>query len=246
MGPDRAQYDRPVRFPGRRIRSGLGLIGAVGVLGGAALLGVSVVAGTAQARWRAPFTKDAPTFSPKVRASVERDLRRQGVRISPAVHRLLAVLLTPWEERPEMRALYTDSAGRPDVVGLLDWGASLPDSFSAAIVPELGSIIELRSRLGLMGSDQQILPVLYWTVDNPSRRYTDLGPIITRMADVWRERPEVREQFSDGPRVDVIGFFQWISALPVTDKRHDEFYPQYFEIRRTILELQRMKGGTGA
>ena len=243
-------------FPGRRKpnerltpgtkREPIRLVGAVCVLGVACLLGVTTVLGTVHARWRAPFAKAAPTYSPKVLPSVERDLRLQGVRISPAVHRLLSVLLSPWEDRPEMRKLYSDSLGRPDVLALLDWGASLPDSFSAAIVPELGSIIELRSRLGLMGSDQQILPVLYWTVDNPQRRYTDLGPIITRMADVWRERPEVREQFSDGPRVDVIGFFRWVNALPVTDKRHDEFYPQYFEIRRTILELERMKGGVGA
>ncbi len=253
VGPNRrrpgSQYDRHVqgranwtlsttgRF--RRAHFGLGVRVSVLVFTSALLL-TSVIT-TAKGEWRPAFPESRRTFGPAVRDSVEHDLRAQGVRVSPSIHRMLGPLLTAWEDRPELRKLFSDASGRPDLPRLLDWSEPLPDSFSSAIVAHLGAIIELRSRLGLLGPDQQILPVLYWTLDNRERKFSGLGAVITRMADVWRERPEIRERFTTGNRVDVRGLLQWVNTLPRSDPRFPEFYGQYLEIRQAILELDRMQ-----
>ena len=222
-------------------RSHVGLAGRVALLVVVAALLLTSVITTLRGEWRPAIPESTRAFAPHVRGSVERDLRAQGVRVSPAIHGMLGPLLTAWESRPELRDLLSDSSGRPDIARLLDWAEPLPDSFSTAIVAHLGAIIELRSRLGLLGRDQQILPVLYWTLDNRERKFSGLGPVIARLTDVWRARPEIRERFTADNRVDVRGLLQWVNTLPPSDPQFLLFYGQYLEIRQAILELDRMQ-----
>ena len=243
-----SQYDRHVQgranwtlsTTGRSRRAQFGLAGHVAVLLITSALLLTSVITTAKGEWRPAVPEIRRTFAPEVRDSVEHDLRAQGVRVSPSIHRMLGPLLTAWEDRPELRKLFSDANGRPDIPRLLDWAEPLPDSFSTAMVAHLGAIIELRSRLGLLGRDQQILPVLYWTLDNRERKFSDLGPAIARLADVWRARPEIRERFTANNRVDVRGLLQWVNTLPKSDPQFLEFYWQYLEIRQAILELDRI------
>ena len=247
--PPGSQYDRHVQGRANRTlstasrfrRAQFGLVGRFTLLLIVTALLVTSVITTAKGEWRPAFPERRRTFAPAVRNSVERDLREQGVRISPAIHAMLGPLLTAWEDRPELRKLFSDASGRPDIPRLLDWAEPLPDSFSSAIVAHLGAIIELRSRLGLLRRDQQILPVLYWTLDNRERKFSGLGPVIARLADVWRARPELREQFTTDNRVDVRGLLQWVNTLPPSDPQFVQFYGQYLEIRQAILELDRMQ-----
>ena len=222
-------------------RAHFGLAGRVAVLLVVTALLVTSVITTAKEAWSPAGSRSQQTFAPRVRGSVERDLRAQGVRVSPAIHRLLGPLLTAWESRPELRALFSDSSGRPDIPRLLDWAEPLPDSFSTAIVAHLGAIIELRSRLGLLGRNQQILPVLYWTLDNRERQFSDLELVIAQLTEVWRQRPEIRERFTADNRVDVRGLLQWVNTLPPSDPQFPVFYGQYLPIRLAIVELDRMQ-----
>ena len=222
-----------------RARFSLGVRVAVLVITSALVLTSAIT--TATGGWRPAVPESKQTFAPGIRNSVERGLREQGVRISPSIHRMLGPLLTAWETRPELRRLFSDSDGRPDIPRLLDWAEPLPDSFSSAMVAHLGAIIELRSRLGLLGRDQQILPVLYWTLENRERKFSGLGPVTARLADLWRDRPEIRERFTADNRVDVRGLLQWVNTLPKSDPQFLQFYWQYLEIRQAILELDRIQ-----
>ena len=225
---------------GRSVADRFGLAARGAVLLAVVALLFGSVWDTARAWWRPDAAPAERTFSPKIRSTVERELREEGVRVSPAVHELLGPLLTAWEQRPELQRLFSDARGLPDIPRLLDWAEPLPDSFSSAIVSHLGAIIELRSRLGILGKEQQVLPVLYWTLENRKRQASDLGGVITQMAEIWRERPEIRERFTTANQVDVRAFLQWVNTLPTTDPRFAAFYEQYYNIRQAILELDRI------
>lgn len=232
--------DRTSSPIGRSVTDRFGLAAHGAVLVAVVALLFGSVWDTARAWLRPEAIPAGQTFSPKIRSTVERDLREQGVRVSPAVHDLLGPLLAAWEQRPELQRLFSDERGRPDIPRLLDWAEPLPDSFSSAIVSHLGAIIELRSRLGILGKDQQILPVLYWTLDNRERKFSDLGAVTTLMVDIWRERPEIRERFTTSNHVDVRALLQWVNTLPPSDPSFANFYEQYYYIRPAILELDRI------
>lgn len=189
--------------------------------------------------WTRDSAQVSQRFHPKIQKAVETKLGKDGIKVSSAIHAMLSVLLTAWETRPDLRSAFSTADGGVDVVGLLTWGTTLPDSFSTAIVPHLGAIEELRGRMSLLPADGNLIPVLYWTLQNRNRPFSDLRPVIGRIADVWRERPELLEQFSSEGRVDVPSLLQWINTLAPSDPAFGDFFWQYFEIRRAILELKR-------
>lgn len=207
----------------------LALVGALAVNASVALIG--------HQHWRRDSGDITTRFHPKRINAVERGLRRDGVRISRDVHRLLAVLLTAWENRADLQASFSTPNGDPAIPGLLDWAWGLPDAFSTAIVPHLGAIAELRGRMSLLPPDGNVLPVLYWTLQNRSRPFSNLGPVIGRLANVWKKRPELGERFTTDGRVDVPALLQWANTLPPSDPSFADFVWQYFEIRQAIVQL---------
>lgn len=226
----RVSWVRRLRHPTFVLRmAALTLVGVLAVNASVALI--------SNQHWRRESADITTQFHPTRIKAVEKELRRNGVRISRDVHQLLAVLLTEWESRADLQASFSTPAGDPDIGRLLDWASGLPDAFSTAIVPRLGAIAELKGRMSILPPDGNVLPVLYWTLQNRIRPFSNLGPVIARLADVWKRRPELGERFTMDGRVDVPALLQWANTLPPSDPSFTDFVWQYFEIRQAIVQL---------
>jgi hypothetical protein len=170
---------------------------------------------------------------------VESDLRSSGVRISDPVDRMLPVVLYPWQKRADIKNAFSGPDGRVNVHALLTWAGGLPDSSTEGLVPHLGAINELTARMGYLPADRNILPVLFWTLQNEPKLTVDFTGILWHLKELWDGRPEVQARFVADGRVDVVGFLKYAAGLATSDPSFKTFSANFFVIRQTISELER-------
>lgn len=252
-GPERSERprpDEPQPRPPRRTRGRS--LGPVLVLR-AALVALVVLAGgwaivrtATVSAWRdrvnpAPDLERPPAS--RLTGPAVRRLQSQGIVVRPAVRRMLDVLLAQWAARPDLQRSMAEADGTPNIGALLSWAQSIPDSSSARLVPHLGAVEELRSRLGFFPANGKVLPVIYWGLQNRAHPSQDLTKTIGRLAELWDARPDVRARFTVDGRLDVLGLLRFVNRLPKTDPAYAQFIDDTIPIHEAIGELERTRRG---
>ncbi len=170
-----------------------------------------------------------------------RVLEGDGIVVSPAVRRMLDVLLGNYGRRSDLRVLFGNADGSPNIGALLNWAQTIPDSSSTELVPHLGALEELRSRMGFLPANGKILPVLYWEMQNRAHPSQDVTKLLGRLADYWDERPDVRAQYTVDGRVDLLAYLLHVNRIGVDNPWFRRFLDDSIPIRQVIAELRRYR-----
>jgi hypothetical protein len=224
--------------PQRRNR----VAGAVGV--------AAVLIGTFYAGIRvAPRLKDGPDNSvpAAVAANVGKakslddvvaKLEGEGIVVRPNVRDSLEAILWWWERRPDLQAAFGASDGGPEMMGLLQYAADVDDATAVSLVPYRPGLTELRGRMGIINdTDADIHGALFWGFANRRNPQIESDPVITRLAKVWLDRPELRRQFMRNGRLQLVPFVFWASTVPSDDPDYKYLSEITFQLEQLPAEL---------
>ena len=168
-----------------------------------------------------------------------RVLERDGIVVSPQVRRMLDVLLGNYARRSDLRVLFGNADGSPNIGALLNWAQTIPDSSSTEMIPHLAALEELRSRMGFLPANGKVLPVLYWEIQNRKHPSQDVTKLLGRLADYWDARPDVRAQYTVNGRVDLLAFLLHVNRIGLDDPWFRRFLDDSIPIQQVIAELRR-------
>ncbi len=165
---------------------------------------------------------------------VVRGLRAQGVIVRPNVRQSLGALLYWYDKRDDLRANLSASDGSPDLVRLLAYAATVDDATAVSLVPYRPGLGELRGRLGIIeGGGADINSALFWMFANRADPQIDTDPVITVLAGVWKQRPELHQQFLAGGRLQLVPLLFWAANVPSED-------PSLTDLTRIQYQLEQL------
>jgi hypothetical protein len=217
----------------------------------AAIAGVVVVlAGTLYAGIRlAPRLADGPDNSvPAAVAdnvgsaqsinSVVASLEREGIVVRRNVRDSLEAVLWWWERRSDLQQAFSLPSGEPDLVALLQFMGDVDDATAVSLVPYRPGLTELRGRMGIINdADADIHGALFWGFANRRNPQIETDPVITRLARVWLDRPELREQFTRNGRLQLVPYVFWASTVPADDPAYAYLSEITYQLEQLPAEL---------
>ncbi len=166
--------------------------------------------------WKDPEPSLRPSRSEVANRTLDA-LRDEGLRFTGRQEDALRRLITLWERREDVRALFVTGTSDPDLVPLIRWAGqdNDPDAVELAVIRP--ALSEAAARMGILDAGGGIVAVLVQTAAMRPDPGLRLGGSLWIVAEVWNRREDLRARFSDGGVVDVRGLLTWASAVPVDD-----------------------------
>lgn len=171
--------------------------------------------------------------SKSIHAAV-RSLRSQGIIVRPNVRQSLDALLYWYDKRLDLQANLSTPDGTPDLVHLLAYAATVDDATAVSLVPYRPGLTELRGRMGILdGGGADINSALFWLFANRKNPQIDTDGVITVLAGVWKQRPEIHQQFVTDGRLQLVPFLFWAANVPFDD-------PSISDLTRIQYQLEQL------
>ncbi len=157
----------------------------------------------------------------------------------PNVRQSLDALLYWFDKRPDLQQVLGTPAGKPELVQLLAYAATVDDATAVSLVPYRPGLSELRGRMGIIeGGGADITSALFWGFANRHDPVIDTDPVITILVQVWKSRPELHSQFVLNGRLQIVPYVFWASTVPSDDPSADVLAPIQFPLEQLPTELQ--------
>ncbi len=167
------------------------------------------------------------------------ELRSQGIIVRHNVRQSLNALLYWYDRRTDLQQNLSTPVGTPDLVALLSYAASVDDATAVSLVPYRPGLAELRGRMGILdGGGADINSALFWLFANRVDPQIDTDGVITVLASVWKQRPEIHEQFLSGGRLQLAPLLFWAANVPVDDPAAQELARIQYQLEQLPAEFR--------